>query len=61
MQVELYNEVSQMIKYKADKDHTHYFMLGIVIFLFLSVLSLENTRIDLEARVTYLEQQQMVR
>lgn len=56
MNVELWREVSTMIKYKAEKDHWHGWSWGVIVFLFLSVCSLESERVELEARVAYLEQ-----
>lgn len=56
MNVELYNEVSTMIKYKAEKDHWHPVTLGVIIFLFLSAIGWASKATDLEARVAYLEQ-----
>lgn len=58
MNVELYNEVSLMTKYKADKDHWHSLTWIIVIFLFMSVFSLESDNRALEARIAHLEQTQ---
>jgi hypothetical protein len=56
MQVELYNEISTMIKYKAERDHWHGFTWGVLIFLFISTMGMASTINDLKARVAYLEQ-----
>lgn len=61
MNVELYNEVNTMIKYKADRDHMHGWSWGLLIFLFLGFCGLAEEKSDLEARVVYLEQQLQAR
>lgn len=61
MNIELWREVDLMVKYKAEKDHWHGATWGFIIFLFLSVCSLEYSRIDLQARVAYLEQLQGIK
>ena len=57
MNVELWREIQLMIKYKAEKEHSHWFTWGVIIFLFLSAFGWASKANDLEARVAYLEQQ----
>ena len=56
MQVELYNEISTMIKYKADKEHFHPWTWIAIICLLLAAIDIDQDKKELEARVAYLEQ-----
>lgn len=59
MNIELWREIDNMVKYKAEKQHTHGWTWGVLIFLFLTICGMSNTIYELKDRIKYLEQVEM--
>lgn len=57
MNVELWREIDLMVKYKAEKDHTHVVSWVLVIFLLIGTMATAERNQELEYRVAALEQQ----